>query len=266
MGRHGSSGVVVRYGSRLCLGQKLSSESSTVGFLLLVFNESNLTAAISSISRIVPIMFKQMLTGERSIRVAYFLKRVRVQASIKCGKVRNELLRKYGVREFNRIRDLYHKIANEIIRLALEFGATIIVLEDLRRIRDRIRFGRRLNGRLHRWGFRLLQSIIEYKALLAGIRVVYVDPRGTSSLCPICGGRLRRSPNGRRLLKCPNCGLEADRDVIGAWNLALRFREMWGVPAPPESPAMNPWRQGGAGKSRMNKNTSIVRAGQSGIL
>ncbi|MCL7390210.1 MAG: transposase [Thaumarchaeota archaeon] len=28
---------------------------------------------------------------------------------------------------------------------------------------------------------------MEYKAELAGLSVVYVDARGTSSLCPICG-------------------------------------------------------------------------------
>ena len=54
-----------------------------------------------------------------------------------------------------------------------------------------------------------------------GLRVAYVNPRNSSSLCPKCGGKLK--PDGHRLLKCPNCGLRADRDVIGAWNLAQRY-------------------------------------------
>ncbi|WP_143592418.1 zinc ribbon domain-containing protein, partial [Thermococcus litoralis] len=73
--------------------------------------------------------------------------------------------------------------------------------------------------RLHRWSFRKLQSIIEYKAKLKGVRVVFVDPAYTSSLCPVCGGNL--SPNGHRVLKC-ECGFEADRDVVGSWNISLR--------------------------------------------
>jgi len=74
--------------------------------------------------------------------------------------------------------------------------------------------------------------MIEYKAKLNRIPVVYVDPRNTSRLCPICGGRL--APNGQRLLKCKNCGYENDRDVIACLNM-LRMR---GVPVPPECPSM----------------------------
>jgi len=36
--------------------------------------------------------------------------------------------------------------------------------------------------------FRKLQEIIDYKAKLAGLNVVYVDAKGTSGLCPICVG------------------------------------------------------------------------------
>jgi putative transposase len=80
---------------------------------------------------------------------------------------------------------------------------------------------------LHSWNFRKLQFHIEYKAKLEGLPVVYVNPRGTSSLCPICGGRLR-APNRHRRLKCRKCRYEDDRDVIGCLNM-LRMR---GAPLP----------------------------------
>ena len=43
-----------------------------------------------------------------------------------------------------------------------------------------------------------------------------------------------KAPNGYRLLRCPNCGLEGDRDVIACLNLL----KMWGAfkPVPPERP------------------------------
>jgi putative transposase len=84
--------------------------------------------------------------------------------------------------------------------------ASTIVLEELANIRKRIRRSKAINGRLNRWSFRKLQEIIEYKAKLAGLNVTYVNAKGTSSLCPICGGRL--SPNGYRQMKCKKCGLK----------------------------------------------------------
>ncbi|MEM2384793.1 MAG: transposase [Candidatus Bathyarchaeia archaeon] len=70
--------------------------------------------------------------------------------------------------------------------------------------------------------FRRLQNIIEYKAKLNGLSVVHVKAGGTSSLCPECRGRL--SPSGYRLMKCPRCRLEEDRDIIAVKNLLHRIQ------------------------------------------
>jgi putative transposase len=112
--------------------------------------------------------------------------------------------------------DIYYKIANRIIAKAKQIGITTIMLEDLRNLREKRkkrRSLRTLNGRLSRWGFRMLQNIIEYKSRLAGLSVIYVSAERTSSLCPVCGGRLGKSPNERRLMRCRICGLEEDRDI-----------------------------------------------------
>ena len=45
---------------------------------------------------------------------------------------------------------------------------------------------------------------------------------GTSSLCPRC--RVGLSPSGYRLMRCPRCGLEEDRDKIAVLNLLQRYR------------------------------------------
>ena len=122
------------------------------------------------------------------------------------------------------------------VELVEKYGG--IALEDLSEIKDSIRYSVEMNGRLHRWSFRKLQSVIEYKAKLKGVRVVFVNPAYTSSLCPVCGGKL--SPNGRRVLKCSKCGFEADRGgVIGSWNIRLRGLNMWGVTVSPESQPMS---------------------------
>ncbi|MEM2848817.1 MAG: zinc ribbon domain-containing protein [Candidatus Bathyarchaeia archaeon] len=82
-----------------------------------------------------------------------------------------------------------------------------------------------MNRRLYSWNFRKLQSYIDYKAKLKGLVVIYVNPKNTSSLCPIGDGVL--ALNEHRILKC-KCGYENDRDVA-TWLNILRMRE---VPLP----------------------------------
>ena len=75
---------------------------------------------------------------------------------------------------------------------------------------------------------------------LAGLNVVYVDAKSTSSLCPICGEKL--SPNGYRLMKCRKCSLEQDRDVIAVKNLLRRYQ--MDVGASPRKPSHDKRREG----------------------
>ena len=94
-----------------------------------------------------------------------------------------------------------------------------------------------MNGRLHRWSFRKLQYIIEYKAKLNGLNVTYVEARGSSSYCPICGAKL--SLNGHRRMRCRKCGYEEDRDFIAVKNLLKRYQmDVGASPVHPEGPLM----------------------------
>ena len=154
------------------------------------------------------------------IRGDYFRKRRKIQKLSKFKPITSKrLMKKYSKRESNRVKDLCHKLSKSIVSLAKERGFGII-MEDLKGIRRRISYGRKMNRRLHSWSFRRLQFYIEYKANLNGLPVKYVNPKKTSSLCPICGGKL--ASKGHRLLKCEKCGYENDRDVIGAVNILKR--------------------------------------------
>jgi putative transposase len=173
-------------------------------------------------------------TGERAIRIAYFLKRRRLQSKPRLNE--KQLISKYKGRERRRVEDIYHKLANRIVDEAKELKASTIVLEELANIRKRTRRSKELNGRLNRWSFRKLQNIIEYKAKLVGLNVKYVNAKGTSTLCPVCGEKL--SPNGHRRLKC-RCGLEEDRDVVAVKNLLRRYQMDVGASSVhPEGPPM----------------------------
>ena len=76
---------------------------------------------------------------------------------------------------------------------------------------------RRKNNRsLNSWSFYRLAKFIEYKAALAGIHLVYVNPYKTSQRCPHCG---REHKAKDRRYEC-ECGFHAHRDLVGAINIA----------------------------------------------
>lgn len=76
---------------------------------------------------------------------------------------------------------------------------------------------RRKNNRsLNSWSFYRLAKFIEYKAALAGILLVYVNPYKTSQRCPICG--MEHKAKDRKYV-C-ECGFHAHRDLVGAINIA----------------------------------------------
>jgi len=72
-------------------------------------NENNVTTAKSN-------GFERRVTREKNIRITYFLKRRRIQSKIKTGKKRKTLLSKYGRRETKRILDVYHEVANWVVK------------------------------------------------------------------------------------------------------------------------------------------------------
>ena len=78
--------------------------------------------------------------------------------------------------------------------------------------------GRRQNLRLRNWGRTHLIGALKDKAEMAGIEVVEVDERGTSSTCPLCRERVPK-PRGRAF-RCTFCGFSGHRDVVGAANIA----------------------------------------------
>ena len=168
---------------------------------------------------------ERLETNEGIIRTRYFLKRRRIQSKIRGRGLRARLLGKYKGRERHRVGEIYYRATKEIIDKAKEVGATIIVMEDLRRLNEEDKGSRELNGRIHRWPYKRFQQILEYQAKLHGLNVKYVEPTYTSSICPICGDELEESSNGRRLRKCRRCGLEEDRDAIAVRNLTRRYYE-----------------------------------------
>jgi len=163
--------------------------------------------------------------GIKRIRETYHEKRKRIQKEVK-GKRRDELLRKYGGREKNRIKDILHKATRFIADTLKGYGFILENLKGLRKSANRKvkKYNKKskrvqevsvrtkeMKRRLNLLPFHQIQSYIEYKALLNGSPVDYKSPHNTSKICARCGGLVNS------LRACPVCGL--DRDVNACLNL-----------------------------------------------
>jgi IS605 OrfB family transposase len=76
-------------------------------------------------------------------------------------------------------------------------------------------------------GYSRLVKWIDWQAMKHGAPLAIVDPRGTSSECPQCDSKMAES--GYRRLRCPSCGFEADRDVVGKLNIRKRALKILGI-------------------------------------
>jgi len=113
-----------------------------------------------------------------------------------------------------------HVVAKRIVE-SLKPG-DILVLEDLKYIRERIRVSKKQRADIHSWAFGDLQRFIEYKALERGIPVVYVDPRNTSRTCPRCGHCEKSNRSSQAHFRCKSCGFQHHADLVASINIAQR--------------------------------------------
>jgi IS605 OrfB family transposase len=114
-----------------------------------------------------------------------------------------------------------HVISKLIVRKAKDTGRGIAV-EDLTGIRDRVTVCKAQRATLHSWSFFQLRSFLAYKAVLAGVALVAVDPRNTSRTCPECGNIDKANRRSQAVFACTGCGLVAHADHVGARNIASR--------------------------------------------
>jgi putative transposase len=131
-----------------------------------------------------------------------------------------EAIERHGERIRSTSWDYAHKLGDLIAELALRFRS-VVVLEDLEKLRENGKKNRRFNKRLGLWFYRRVQFCVEYEARERGLEIVKVDPRGTSSKCPRCGGKLVE--NGYRVLRCRKCSFIGDRDVTATINLYKKY-------------------------------------------
>ena len=127
-------------------------------------------------------------------------------------RIKNKILAKLNAQ----LRDAAHKVTSRFISDCIKAKADTIVIGKLKGIRNRAKFSKKSNQKIHQWAFARIQSMIAYKAELAGLHVKFVSEAYTSQTCPPCGNR--KKPTNRNY-KCNHCGFEYHRDGVGAINI-----------------------------------------------
>lgn len=119
------------------------------------------------------------------------------------------------------------RIINEAINMIFKYHAgNAIVLEDFgeRSFFDNSRLNKEWRRRLSTWVRGIIKERLEFKAAMAGVRLIYVPSAYSSQVCPVCGHVCRSNRHGDAF-KCTCCGYEAHADIKAAEALLMRVSD-----------------------------------------
>jgi IS605 OrfB family transposase len=154
--------------------------------------------------------------GVRRIQRTHFRRRRHLaQKKAHDQRVMRRLLAREGCRERSRVRQRLHLLSKRLVQFA-EYSKAAIVLENLT-LHGAGGRSRRMNRRLSSWPRGEIHRQIEYKAALAGVPIIKVNPAWTSKTCPVCGAR-RRDRVGKDFV-CLMCDWEMDRQINAGLNI-----------------------------------------------
>jgi putative transposase len=141
-------------------------------------------------------------------------------------RIMEQISQKYGKLQADNAQSEINKVTARIVKRAKK-KRLAFALENIKDIRKLYRKGNgqgsNYRARLNSWAFREFQRQIEYKATKEGLKVIYVNARGTSARCSKCDGEMSVEEN--RMLRCLSCGLRIDRDKNAAINIRKRGLE-----------------------------------------
>lgn len=162
-------------------------------------------------------------SGSEVKSVRHRHRRLRTKLQKKQTRAAKRRLKKLAGKEQRFARHTNHVVSKEIVACA-EGTKRGIKLEHLNGIRDRVDTVCRRKQRavLHSWAFHQLRLFIAYKAALAGVPVVYVDPRNTSRECAECGHIDKRNRPNQSTFRCVACEHAANADTNAARVIAGR--------------------------------------------
>ena len=156
-----------------------------------------------------------------SVRCRY--RRIRKKLQKKNTRSAKRILAKRKKKESRFAAHTNHVISKAIVAKAKDTKSAII-LEDLKGIGGRTTVRKKQRDTHHSWGFYQLAQFIEYKAILAGVTVAYIDPRNTSRECISCGHIDKANRKSQSLFSCVKCAYVSHADLNAAMVIANRGR------------------------------------------
>lgn len=156
-------------------------------------------------------------------------RRQRKRLQKKGTKSARRVLRRLKRKESRFSKDVNHQVSKRIVEKAKRTGRAIS-LENLKGIRSRIRARKPQRSTLHSWAFADLIEKIKYKAKLAGIPVIEVDPAYTSQTCSECGHCAKSNRKSQANFLCVECGFSANSDTNAARNISTLGRAVVNQP------------------------------------
>ena len=130
-------------------------------------------------------------------------------------------LKRIADRESRFRRNTNHVLSKRLVAKAKD-TARGIALEELKGIRERIRFRKPQRNRMGSWGFDQLRQFITYKAEAAGVLLKIVDPKYTSRMCSQCGHVEAANRSSQSRFCCKQCGLLDHADCNAARNIRAK--------------------------------------------
>lgn len=141
--------------------------------------------------------------------------RLRAKLQAKGTRAAKRVLRRRRTKERRFAAHTNHVLSKRIVRVAKDTKRGI-ALENLTGIRTRVAVRKPQRRTLHSWAFFQLRTFITYKAQMAGVPVVPVDPRNTSRTCPECGCLDKKNRPTQSKFLCVSCGFAGLADHIAA--------------------------------------------------
>jgi len=137
-------------------------------------------------------------------------------------------LQRISLKENRFKKDVNHCISKKIVKSLPE--NSIIVFEDLKKIRQRARLNKKGRKKLHSWSFYQLENFVTYKANANKISIDYVDARYTSQKCSKCFYVSRSNRKYQSVFKCKKCGFSLNADLNASRNIETNYRDANGYP------------------------------------